>query len=73
MATPFYWGKGFTPLRAQANREVRLLRSNFERLVNIGSEEMVTIDQLVEMVADIAGKRIEKVRRGCAGATQITV
>ena len=52
---------------------MRLLRSNFERLVNIGSEEMVTINQLVEMVADIAGKRIEKVRRGCAGATQITV
>ena len=38
----------------------RLLRSNFAGPVNIGSEEMVTINQLVEMVADIAGKRIEK-------------
>ena len=38
----------------------RLLRSNFEGPVNIGSEEMVTINQLVDVVADIAGKRIEK-------------
>jgi nucleoside-diphosphate-sugar epimerase len=38
----------------------RLLRSNFTGPVNIGSEEMVTINQLVDMVADIAGKRIEK-------------
>ena len=28
--------------------------------MNIGSEEMVTINQLVDMIADIAGKRIEK-------------
>ena len=28
--------------------------------VNIGSEEMVTINQLVDMIADIAGKRIDK-------------
>jgi GDP-D-mannose 3', 5'-epimerase len=28
--------------------------------VNVGSEEMVTIDQLVDLVADIAGKRIIK-------------
>jgi GDP-D-mannose 3',5'-epimerase len=38
----------------------RLLRSNFSGPVNIGSEEMVTIDQLVDLVADIAGKRIIK-------------
>ena len=38
----------------------RLLRSDFPGPVNIGSEEMVTINQLVDMVADIAGKRIEK-------------
>jgi nucleoside-diphosphate-sugar epimerase len=38
----------------------RLLRSNFPGPVNIGSEEMVTINQLVDLVADIAGKRIEK-------------
>ncbi|MCW5713907.1 MAG: NAD-dependent epimerase/dehydratase family protein [Bauldia sp.] len=36
----------------------RLLRSDFVGPVNIGSEEMVTIDQLVALVADIAGKAI---------------
>jgi GDP-D-mannose 3',5'-epimerase len=39
---------------------VRLLRSDFAGPVNIGSEEMVTINQLVDLVADISGKRIEK-------------
>ena len=39
----------------------RLLRSpQFEGPVNIGSEEMVTINQLVDIVADIAGKRMRK-------------
>lgn len=38
---------------------LRLLRSGFEGPVNIGSEEMVTINQLVGLVADIAGKTIE--------------
>ena len=38
----------------------RLLRSSFPGPVNIGSEEMVTIDQLVDIVGDIAGKRIVK-------------
>lgn len=38
----------------------RLIRSNFSGPVNIGSEEMVTINQLVDIVADIAGKRILK-------------
>jgi GDP-D-mannose 3',5'-epimerase len=36
----------------------RLLRSPFQGPVNIGSEEMVTINQLAEMIADIAGKTI---------------
>jgi nucleoside-diphosphate-sugar epimerase len=39
---------------------VRLLRSNFAGPVNIGSEEMVTINQLVDLVADISGKKIGK-------------
>jgi nucleoside-diphosphate-sugar epimerase len=38
----------------------RLLRSDFPGPVNIGSEEMVTINQLVEIIADIAGKRVVK-------------
>jgi nucleoside-diphosphate-sugar epimerase len=40
---------------------LRLTRSaDFDGPVNIGSDEMVTINQLVEYVADIAGKKIEK-------------
>jgi len=39
---------------------VRLLRSNFAGPVNIGSQEMVTINQLVDIVADLGGKRIGK-------------
>jgi GDP-D-mannose 3', 5'-epimerase len=39
---------------------VRLLRSHFAGPVNIGSEEMVTINQLVDLVAEISGKRIGK-------------
>ena len=38
----------------------RLLRSGFEGPVNIGSEEMVTINQLVDIVSDIAGKKLVK-------------
>lgn len=36
----------------------RLIRSDFPGPVNIGSTEMVTINQLVKVIAGIAGKRI---------------
>jgi nucleoside-diphosphate-sugar epimerase len=36
----------------------RLVDSDFTGPVNIGSEEMVTINQLAEMVMDVAGKRL---------------
>ncbi len=36
----------------------RLMQSDFTGPVNIGSEEMVTIDQLARMVMDVAGKRL---------------
>lgn len=39
---------------------VRLTRSNESGPFNIGSDEMVTINELVEIVADIAGKTIGK-------------
>ena len=38
----------------------RLMRSDFEGPVNIGSEERVTINQLVDIVSDIAGKKLHK-------------
>jgi GDP-D-mannose 3',5'-epimerase len=38
----------------------RLTRSEFQGPVNIGSEEMVSINQLVDLVSDIAGKKLIK-------------
>ena len=37
---------------------IRLMRSSFEGPVNIGSDEMVTINRLVTMVSDISNKEI---------------
>jgi nucleoside-diphosphate-sugar epimerase len=59
------WGDGeqtrsFLYIDECVEGTVRLLRSNFVGPVNIGSEEMVTINQLVSLVGDIAGKRIGK-------------
>ncbi len=39
---------------------VRLARSGASGPLNIGSDEMVTINQMVDMVADIAGKTLHK-------------
>jgi GDP-D-mannose 3', 5'-epimerase len=39
---------------------VRLMRSDFMGPVNLGSDEMVTINQLVDIVAGIAGKSVQK-------------
>jgi nucleoside-diphosphate-sugar epimerase len=36
------------------------MRSNFPGPVNIGSEEMVTINQLADVIMDVAGKYVEK-------------
>jgi len=38
----------------------RLMRSDFTGPVNIGSEEMVSIDQLADMIIKIAGKKLTK-------------
>ena len=37
----------------------RLMESNYEEPVNIGSEEMVSINQLAEMISNIAGKQLK--------------
>jgi GDP-D-mannose 3',5'-epimerase len=59
------WGDGkqtrsFLYIDECVEGTVRLLRSSFAGPVNIGSEEMVTINELVDLVADIAGKKIGK-------------
>ena len=38
----------------------RMMQSDFLGPVNIGSEEMVTIDQLVDTAAKVSGKKVEK-------------
>ena len=37
---------------------MRLTRSGFAEPVNIGSDEMISINSLVQLVAEIAGKKI---------------
>ncbi len=59
------WGDGtqtrsFLYIEECLEGTTRLLRSGFEGPVNIGSDEMVSINQLVDLVADIAGKTIVK-------------
>jgi GDP-D-mannose 3',5'-epimerase len=41
----------------------RLMNSDFSEPINIGSEEMVTINQLIEVTAAIAGKSVAKIHR----------
>jgi nucleoside-diphosphate-sugar epimerase len=59
------WGDGkqtrsFLYINECLEGTLRLTRSDFTGPVNIGSDEMVTIDQLVDVVAGIAGKSIRK-------------
>ncbi len=57
------WGDGkqtrsFLYVSECVEGTLRLMRSSFEGPVNIGSEEMVSINQLAEMIMRIAGKRL---------------
>jgi nucleoside-diphosphate-sugar epimerase len=59
------WGDGeqtrsFLYIAECVEGSVRLMRSGVATPLNIGSEEMVTINQLLDLVADIAGKQIAK-------------
>jgi hypothetical protein len=71
------WGDGkqtrsFLYINECLEGTLRLTRSDFTVPVNIGSNETVSIDQLVDVVAGIAGKpasATSTVRRGCAAAT----
>jgi GDP-D-mannose 3', 5'-epimerase len=59
------WGDGkqtrsFLYIEECLEGTVRLMRSNFRGPLNIGSDEMVTINQLVDMVAGVAGKTVRK-------------
>jgi nucleoside-diphosphate-sugar epimerase len=59
------WGDGkqtrsFLYIDECVEGTLRLTRSNFAAPVNMGSDEMVAIDRLVDMVAGIAGKSVRK-------------
>lgn len=59
------WGDGeqtrsFLYIDECVEGTVRLLRSTFAGPVNIGSEEMVTINQLTDIVQEIAGKQLDR-------------
>ena len=57
------WGDGkqtrsFLFVEECLEGSTRLMRSHFTGPVNIGSEEMVTINRLAEMIMEVAGKRL---------------
>jgi GDP-D-mannose 3', 5'-epimerase len=39
---------------------IRIMASDYHDALNLGTDELVTINQLVDMVADVAGKKINK-------------
>jgi nucleoside-diphosphate-sugar epimerase len=39
---------------------IRIMASDYDRPLNLGTDELVTIDELVDTIAEIAGKRIVK-------------
>jgi len=39
---------------------IRIMASDCRDALNLGTDELVTINQLVDMVADVAGKKINK-------------
>ena len=58
------WGDGkqtrsFLHVSECVEGVLRLMRSDWEGPVNIGSEEMVTINHLAQMIMDIAGKQLK--------------
>jgi len=60
------WGDGgqtrsFLYIDECIDATIRLMRSDFEGPVNIGSDQMISIDALTDLIADIAGKPIQKV------------
>ena len=62
------WGDGnqtrsFLYVDECVEGSLRLMRSEFEGPVNIGSEEMVTINQLVDTAAKAAGKEVQKLHK----------
>jgi nucleoside-diphosphate-sugar epimerase len=59
------WGDGkqtrsYTYIEDCVEGVYRLMQSDFRKPINIGSDRLVTIKQLIDIIANIAGKKIEK-------------
>lgn len=59
------WGDGeqtrsFTYIDDAVEGIYRIMHSDYPHPLNLGTEELVTINQLVDMIAEIAGKKIVK-------------
>ena len=59
------WGDGnqkrsFCYIDDAIEGSIKLMDSNFMGPINIGSDELVTVNQLADIIIDISGKRIEK-------------
>lgn len=62
------WGNGeqtrsFLYIDDAIEATYRLVQSDFSGPINIGSEEMVTINELVKIVSEIAGKAVTKLHK----------
>ena len=76
------WGDGeqtrsFTYIDDCVEGTLRLTASDVREPLNIGSEQLVTINQLVDIVEDIAGVTLKRnynlsAPRACAAATATT-
>ena len=60
------WGDGkqsrtFCYIDDAVEALIRVMDSNFSEPINVGTDELVTIDELVDMVAGIAGKTLKKI------------
>jgi len=60
-----FWGDGkqtrsFLYINEYLEGTIRLMRSNWAGPVNIGSDEMVTINQMADTIIAISGKKLSK-------------
>ncbi len=59
------WGDGkqtrsFLYIDDCVEADVKLMESDYDKPLNIGSEELISIDQLADMIIGISGKRLKK-------------
>jgi hypothetical protein len=45
--------------RGKGEANVKLMESDYDKPLNIGSEELISTDQLADMIIGISGKRLK--------------